>query len=172
MIKVLQIVEKTQQPTLVEEHRYMDVVTGDGLLTNSFRAKFGRKRVRRTPFIYDQTLEDLNQHDHALWNEKRYFIKVFGFASLVLSSGKASMGQWHTFINRPRFCPVVVSDRMIDGVITSEFSLLTALSKTQPFVRPLCIYGDPKDWLTVSADNALTQLFKWQVGDPDLVFPT
>ncbi|NIJ75595.1 hypothetical protein FHT08_000643 [Xanthomonas campestris] len=171
MIKVLQILEKTQQPTLVERHRHVDVVTGDGLLTRAFRAKFGRKKIRRTPFIYDQAFEDLNPDDRALWDNKRYFIKVFGFASLFPSSGKSSMGQWHTSIDKPRFCPVIVSSRMIGGVSTFEFSLLTALSKSEPLVRPLCIYGDPRDWLTVSADEAFARLFKWQVGDPDLVFP-
>lgn len=171
MIKVLQILEKTQRPAIVDDHRYMDVFTGDGLLTRSFRAKFGRKKIRRTTFIYDQTLEDLHSDDRALWDEKRYFIQVVGFVSSFFLSGKASVGQWNTLADRPRFCPVIVSSRMIGGVLKSEVSLLTALSKSEPFVRPLCIYGDPRDWLATSADNALTQLFKWQVGKPDLVFP-
>lgn len=171
MIKVIQMIEKGQIPALVEARHYMDVFTRDGLLTNSFRAKFGRKRVRSTPFTYDQTVEDLSPDDRALWDEKRCFIQVIGFSSLFFLLGKASIGQWRTLIDRPRFCPVLVSSRMIGEVLTYEFSLLTAISKSEPFVRPLCICGDPRDWLMMSADNAISHLFKWQVGRPDVVCP-
>ncbi|CAD2249670.1 hypothetical protein [Xanthomonas arboricola] len=171
LIKVLQFVEKTQPYAPVVEHRYVDIYKADGLLTASFRAKFGRKRIRRSSFIYDQMLEDLNPNDRALWTKKRCFIEVSGFSSFFVVSGEVFVGQWHTLIGRPRFCPVIVSDRMVNGVITCEFSLLTALSKLDPFVRPLCIDGDPRGWLTMSSAEALAHLFKWQVGGPDLIFP-
>ncbi|MBO9752871.1 hypothetical protein J7411_16295 [Xanthomonas phaseoli pv. dieffenbachiae] len=172
LIKVLQLVEETQRLALVEGHRYGDVVTADGLLTRSLRARFGRKMIRRTPFIYDQMFKDLNMDDRALWDERRYFVKVFGFSSLFSLSGKVFIGEWHTLTDRPRFCPVIVSKRMMGGCLKFEFSLLTALSKSEPFARPLCIDGDPREWLIVPAGKALAQLFKWQAGAPDLVFPT
>ncbi len=168
-VLLIQNKDESQKAGVVETNQAINLTARDGLLVKAIYAHYGRRRVRRSPFLYSQTMAELTATDLENWADAICFIKVSGFTAPFPPAGDSVVASWYTLAERPRFCPAIHSKRMVNGKVRHEFSTLLAKVKTTPNLRPLCISGDPVEWLRLSAQEAASRLYTWQVGEPDLI---